>query len=77
MEAVYSNKTKIVARVGDVVMAPGNIRGIVIALEGTFVKVLAIGTSKDTGNTGVLPERYVHSFPANDCHYLDKQTLNL
>jgi hypothetical protein len=68
---------KIAARIGDVVMAPGNMRGIVIAVDGTMVKVLGIGTSKETGATFVLPQRYVHDYPASQCLYLEKQTLNL
>jgi hypothetical protein len=81
MEAIYMNKDKdekqIKAGIGDVVMAPGNIRGIVMEVKGTFVTVLAIGTSKDTGDTYVLNPRYIHDFPASDCFYLEKQTLNL
>ena len=49
MGAVYKagqDKQKRVAGIGDVVMAPGNLRGIVIGVNGTFVTVLAIGTSK-------------------------------
>ena len=53
----------------------GDVRGIVIGMNGTFVKVLAIGTSKETGDTVVL--RYVHDYPASQCMYLEKQTLNL
>ena len=64
-------------RIGDVVMTPGNVRGIVIALKGTFVTVLAIGTSKETGDTFVLPQRYTHDYPATQCHYMEKQILNL
>jgi len=76
VETMYmGNKVK--PRVGDVVMTPGNMRGIVIGIEGTFVTVLGIGTSKETGDTFVLPQRYVHDFPASDCYYLEKQTLNL
>jgi hypothetical protein len=77
VEAIYMNETKVVARVGDVVMAPGNMRGIVIGVNGTFVKILGIGTSKETGDTFVLPQRYVHDYPASDCHYIERQTLNL
>lgn len=77
MEATYIGEKPIAARVGDVVMAPGNIRGIVIAVNGTFVKVLGIGTSKVTGDTFVLPQRYVHDYLASQCHYMEKQTLNL
>jgi hypothetical protein len=66
MEAVYmvgQDKQKCVAGVGDVVMAPGNLRGIAIGVKGTFVTVLAIGTSKQTGDTFVLTPRYIHDFP--------------
>ncbi len=51
LEAVHSNDPKVVARIGDVVMAPGNVRAIVIAIEGTFVTILGIGTSHETGET--------------------------
>jgi hypothetical protein len=64
-------------RVGDVVMAPGNMRGIVIGVSETFVKVLGIGTSLETGDTFVLPQRFVHDYPASQCMYMEKQTLNL
>jgi hypothetical protein len=73
----YNNKEKTAVRIGDVVMAPGAMRGIVIGIQGTFVKVLGIGTSKDTGDSFVLPQRYVHDFPVSECSYMPKQTLNL
>ena len=77
METFYSDgKTK--PRVGDVVMAPGNMRGIVIALvDASLVKVLGIGTIIETGETFVLPQRYVQDYPANVCRYLERQTLSL
>ena len=65
------------ARIGDVVIAPGEVRGIVIAVNGTFVKVLGIGTNIETGVTFVLTPRFLHDYPASECHYLEKQTLNL
>jgi hypothetical protein len=63
--------------IGDVVMVPGDMRGIVIAVKGTgtFVTVLGIGTSKETGDTFVL--RHVHDYAVSRCHYMEKQTLNL
>jgi hypothetical protein len=70
-----ANQTK--PRIGDVVMAPGNMRGIVIAVKETFVTVLGIGTSKENGDTFVLPSRFIHDYPANDCQYMEKQLLNL
>lgn len=76
MDLVYDDG-KTTPRVGDVVTAPGNMRGIVIGIKEPFVTVLGIGTSKDTGDTFVLPQRYVHDFPARDCTYREKQTLNL
>jgi hypothetical protein len=80
MEAVYMAKKEEdkprVAVVGDVVMGPGFIRGIVITVKGTFVTVLAIGTSKESGDTFVLTPRFIHDFPASDCSYMEKQTLN-
>lgn len=42
----YNYKAKTVVRIGDVVMAPGAMRGIVIGIQGTFVKVLGIGTRR-------------------------------
>jgi hypothetical protein len=68
---------QIVPRVGDVVMSPGNVRGIVIALKGPMVTVLGIGTSVETGDTFVLPQRYIHDFPVGECYYMEKQILNL
>ena len=56
---------------------PGDMRGIVIGIDGISVKVLGIGTSKETGDTLVLPQRFVHDYPASQCMYLEKQTLNL
>jgi hypothetical protein len=77
LDAIYMGDKNIVARVGDVVMSPGNVRGIVIAIKGTFVTVLAIGTSKETGKTFVLPQRHIHDHPASMCHYMEEQILNL
>lgn len=75
MKPVYMDgKTE--ARIGDVVMLNA-VRGIVIGMDGTFVKVLLIGTSKETGDTFVLPQRRVEELPASNCHYLEKQVLNL
>jgi hypothetical protein len=75
MEAAYSNDPKVVARIGDVVMGPGNVRAIVIGIDGTFVKILGIGTNIQTGETFVLPTRWIHDCPATECHYLEKQIL--
>ena len=76
MEAIYMGKEPIVARIGDVVVVPNNMRGIVIAVDGTFVRVLGIVTSKVTGDTTVLEPRLIHDCPASQCTYLEKQTLN-
>ena len=75
-EATYMGDKGNVPRIGDVVMSPGNVRGIVIALKGMMVTVLGIGTSKVTGDTFVLTQRYIHDFPASECYYMDKQLLN-
>lgn len=77
LEAAYSNNPKVLARISDVVMAPGNVRAIVIGIDGTFIKVLGIATSKETGETFVLKPRWIHDCPATECYYMDKQTLNL
>lgn len=76
MEAAYSNDSKVLARIGDVVMGPGQIRAIVIAIEGTFVTILGVGTNMDTGETAVLPSRWKHKCPASECYFLEKQTLS-
>jgi hypothetical protein len=68
---------KTIARIGDVVMTHGHMRGITIAVEGTFVRVLGIGTDIKTGVTAVLAQRYVEHCPASSCNYLEKQTLSL
>ena len=75
MKPVYSDG-KMEARVGDVVTF-NTVRGIVIGLDGTFVNVLLIGTSKETGDTFVLPQRTVENLPASKCRFLEKQVLNL
>ena len=72
----YSDR-KTQPRIGDVVMAPGTMRGITIGIKGTFVTVLGIGTKIETGETFVLPQRFVHDYPARDCMYMEKQTLSL
>ena len=64
------------ARIGDVV-SDNNMRGIVISVDGTFVSVLGIGTSQETGDTFVLPQRLIKKLPASGCHYMEKQVLNL
>ena len=75
MKAIYMDG-KHEARIGDVVSV-NTMRGIVIGVDGTFVSVLGIGTSKETGDTFVLPQRYIERLPASSCHYLEKQLLNL
>ena len=75
MKAIYMDGKRD-ARIGDVVSV-NNMRGIVIAIDGTFVDVLGIGTSKETGDTFVLPQRHIETLPANRCHYMEKQVLNL
>ncbi len=77
MEATYMGEKAIAASVGDVVMAPGDVRGIVIAVNGVSVKILGIGTSIKTGDTFVLNPPYIHDYPASQCHYMEKQILNV
>ena len=77
MDAIYMGEQKRKATVGDVVMGPGNVRAIVIGIQGTFVKLLGIGTSDKTGDTFVLTPRWIKDVPASDCYYMEKQTLNL
>ena len=77
MEAIYMGEERVVAGIGDVVMVRGGVRAIVIDVTGMFVKVLGIANNMDTGETFVLSPRYIHEYPACDCHYMEKQTLNL
>ena len=66
----------IAAKIGDLVMSPGRVRGIVIAVRDTFVTVLAIGTDKKTGDTFVLKPTFIHEYPASECIYPERQLLN-
>ena len=50
----YYMNQKGVTKLGDIVMGPGNIRGIVIAVRGTFVKIVGIGVKKEPGEVVVL-----------------------
>ncbi len=59
MEATYTDGKR-AAEVGDIVMAGGNKRSVVVDVSGTFVTIIAIGLSKETGKAVVLP-------PADDC----------
>src|SRR5258708_5129701 len=77
MAATYMGEKAIAASVGDIVMAPGNVRAIVIAVNEASVKVLGIGTDINTGDTFVLPPPYIHDYPASQCHYMEKQILNM
>lgn len=67
MKATYMDGKR-EARIGDVVSV-NNMRGIVISVDGTFVNVLGIGTSKESGDTFVLPQRHIEKLPASSCHY--------
>ena len=73
----YNDGTKTVVQLGDVVMAPGGMRGIVFGIEGIVLKVLGIGRSNDSGDMIVLSPRAVHEYPASACSYLPKQILDL
>ena len=75
MKAIYMDG-KQEARIGDVVSV-NKMRGIVISVDETFVNILGIGTSKETGDTFVLPQRHIEKLPASRCHYMEKQVLNL
>ena len=77
MEARYLGDSNRLAAIGDVVMVQGNVRGIVIGVDGTFVKVLAIGTNVNTGDTFVIKPTFIHDYSARDCHYMERQMLNL
>lgn len=75
MKAVYMDGKR-EAQIGDVVMV-NSMRGIVISVDGTSVSILGIGTSKETGDTFVLPQRHIEKVPASRCYYMEKQVLNL
>ena len=51
----YYMNQKGVAQLGDIVMGPGNVRAIVVAIRGTFVTIVGIGVKKDSGEVAVLP----------------------
>jgi hypothetical protein len=75
VKAIYMDGER-EARIGDVVSV-NHMRGIVISVDGTSVSVLGIGTSIETGDTFVLPQRHIEKLPASRCHYMEKQVLNL
>lgn len=76
MKPIYmGGKTE--ARIGDIVMFTGNVRGIVIRIDGTFLDVLLIGTSLKTGDTFVLPQRSIEHLPSSQCHLMETLILNL
>jgi hypothetical protein len=70
----YMNQ-KGVAKVGDLVMGPGNVRALVLKIEGTFVKIIGIGVKRETGEVTVL--QWVTDCPASECVLLESQTLTL
>jgi hypothetical protein len=60
-EAAYKNEDKkIVPNIGDIVNGPGEVRAIVIAVEGASVTLLKIC---DDGTVGSAP-RWIHKCPA-------------
>jgi len=63
------------AEVGDVVMAGGNERNVVVDVSGTFVTIIAIGLSKETGKAVVLPP--ADDCPARKCSYIEKAEPSL
>jgi sporulation protein YlmC with PRC-barrel domain len=63
VEPVYANETKVVARVGDVVLAPGDMRGIIVAVKpshgvewpfGTLRRAFVIQRLKGPGTEVVI-----------------------
>ena len=61
----YYMNEKGIAKLGDVVSGPGNVRGRIVAIRGTFVKVVGIGEDPETGETVVRP--WVTDCPASEC----------
>ena len=74
MEATYLDGKR-AAEVGDVVMAGGNQRSVVVDVSGTFVTIIAIGRSEETGKTVVLPPAV--DWPARKCSYIEKAEPSL
>ena len=74
MEATYMDGKR-AAEVGDVVMAGGNQRSLVVDVSGTFVTIIAIGLSKETGKAVVLPP--ADDCPACKCSYIEKAEPSL
>jgi hypothetical protein len=61
--------------VGDVVMAAGNQRSVVVDVSGTFVTIIAIGLSKQTGKAVVLAP--ADDCPTRNCSYIEKADESL
>ncbi len=74
MEATYMDGKR-AAEVGDVVMAGRNERSVVVDVSGTFVTIIPIGLSKDTGKAIVLPP--ADDCPARQCSYIEKAEPSL
>jgi hypothetical protein len=74
MDAIYMDGKRS-AEVGDVVTGGASQRSVVVDVSGTFVSIVAIELSKETGQAVILP-------PADDClarkcSYLGKATSSL
>ncbi len=76
VEAIYMGKDAIRARVGDEVSGPGDVRGTVIRVHGSFVDVLSTGTGRETADAFVLPQRLVQCLGASRCICIKKQTFD-
>jgi len=76
VEAIYMGEKSREASVGDFVMTEGNVRAIVIAVNGISVKIVGVKIDKTTGDSIILNPLYIHDLPASQCHYSEKQALN-
>jgi hypothetical protein len=74
VEATYMDGRR-APEVGDVVMASGSHRSVVVDVTGTFVTIIAIGLSKETGMPAILPP--ADDCPARKCSYIEKAEPSL
>jgi hypothetical protein len=73
LEPSYMNG-KGVAKIGHIVMTPGNVRALVTGIDGTFLRVHGFGTHKETGELVILA--WVYDLPAGECILLEDQALS-
>jgi hypothetical protein len=74
VEAIYMDGKRS-AEVGDVVTAGGRERSVVVDVAGSFVTIVAIGLSKETGQPVIISP--ADDCPASKCSYFGKAKSSL